>query len=136
MNDTPLDRIEQYQIDKYYIYSKDEDWINKGIENQEDKVLLLIDDVGCDRIHSLHRSGDVFLCLNDGHYPLTDTAAASLCQNKIVQYPTEGLDQEYIYNNKFNTITNNKIRDIINNIEKHSESPEKYATTKIEEILC
>ena len=33
MNDIPLDRIEQFQVDKYYIYSKDEDWINKGIEN-------------------------------------------------------------------------------------------------------
>jgi len=109
---------------------------NMLLENQEDKVLLLIDDVGCDRIHSLHRSGDIFLCLNDGHYPLTDAASALLCQNKIIQYPTEGLDQEYIYNNKFNIITNNKIRDIINNIEKHSESQEKYATTKIEEVLC
>ena len=37
MNDTPLDRIEQFQVDKYYIYSKDEDWINKGIENQDEK---------------------------------------------------------------------------------------------------
>ena len=37
MNHSPLDRIEEFEFDKYYIYSRDEDWVNKDVE-QENKV--------------------------------------------------------------------------------------------------
>ena len=106
------------------------------LENYEDKVLLLVDDVGCDRINSLHNAGDVYLCLNDGHYPLTDAAAATACKSDIIQYPTDGLDKEYIYNNLFHTITNNKIQEIISNTKENIQTENKYPVNKLEEILC
>ena len=61
MNDIPLDRIEEFQVDKYYIYSKDEDWINKGIENQDDKVYHFILDINLRYMKKIDNK-DIFDC--------------------------------------------------------------------------
>ena len=61
MNDIPLDRIEEFQVDKYYIYSKDEDWINKGVENQDDKVYHFIIEINLRYMKKMDNK-DIFDC--------------------------------------------------------------------------
>ena len=61
MNDIPLDRIEHFQVDKYYIYSKNEDWINKGIENQNDKVYHFVLEITLRYMKKINNK-DIFDC--------------------------------------------------------------------------
>ena len=61
MNDIPLDRIDNFELDKYYIYSKDEDWINKGVENQDDKVYHFIIEINLRYMKKIDNK-DIFDC--------------------------------------------------------------------------
>ena len=94
MNDTPLDRIEYFQIDKYYIYSKDEDWANKGVE-QEDKVEHFILEVNLRYVKKVDNK-DIFDC----NMVLEEEENKSIFQFKLAYSRSEnfvGLFQEYDY---------------------------------------
>lgn len=94
MNDTPLDRIEYFQVDKYYIYSKDEDWINKGVE-QEDKVEHFILEINLRYVKKVDNK-DIFDC----NMVLQEEESKSIFQFKLAYSRSEnfvGLFQEYDY---------------------------------------
>lgn len=122
---------QKQELIKFYEKQKE----NIMVNNYEDRVLLLVDDVGCDRIQGLHNCADVYLCINDGHYPLTDASMANLSDSITINYPTEGLDSEHMHNSVISSISNNKIIDILKNIENNNIS-QKYKTTKLQEVLC
>ena len=94
MNDIPLDRIEQFKVNKYYIYLKDEDWANKGVE-QEDKVEHFILELNLRYIKKVDNK-DIFEC----NMVLEEDETKSIFQFKLSYSRSEnliGLFQEYDY---------------------------------------
>ena len=112
MNDTQLDRIAQYQIDKYYIYSKDEDWINKGIENQVYKVYHFILEINLRYMKKIDNK-DIFDCnivleQNDKKDIFRFKLAFNRIENLVGIFDTHDLYKETKFIDKVRGIINKK----------------------------
>lgn len=125
---------EQEKQELINIYEKEKQSL--AMDVYEDKILLLVDDVSCSKIQSLHNACDTLLCLNDGYYPITDIASAKYCKNKIINYPIDNLDTEQKSHIMSYIITNQTIRQMINNDKHTITEQDKYPTIDIKETLC